>query len=114
MVDVPLIPISLATDLLSSLDKLQNQINNSKSRPNKPASRDQDPSPRDVLANCVEGPPLSWRQTNVLMDVLPGFRDVAIGSFNPENQAPMCDFLGDEDGNRVIGFFTSGPKKALR
>lgn len=75
--------------------------------------RDAALSARQLVSSCVNGLPLSWRQTNILMDVAPGFRDLAIGSFEPESEKLMQDYLGPEDGSRVISFFIQGPKQAL-
>ena len=108
---MPILPISSATDLVPCLNRLKKQTEDSQNKQKKPLDVDS-PSPRDVLANCANGMPLSWRQTNVLMDMLPGFKDLALGSFNPDNKAPMNDYLGVDDGSRVMAFFTDGPKPA--
>jgi hypothetical protein len=100
---VPILPISSAADLVPCLNRLRKQMEDGQNKQKEPVGAAM-PSPRDVLANCTDDAPLSWRQTNVLMDMLPGFKDLALGSFNPDNKVPMNDYLGKDDGSRHVAW----------
>ncbi|KND88654.1 hypothetical protein TOPH_06654 [Tolypocladium ophioglossoides CBS 100239] len=99
---IPIVPISSAVELPSCLDSLRRQCTGDGPK-NKQA--EETSTRRDLASYCVKGQPLSESQTNVLSDICGGFGDLAQHAFNPEGQRKICDFLGDEDGHRVISFF---------
>lgn len=101
--DVPIIPISSATDLPSCLTSLRKQCNEL-------PSVNPSTSKQALVPYCANGQPLSERQANILTDIANGFRDLATNAFVPQSQRLICDFLGDRDGARVVSFFTGGPR----
>lgn len=62
----------------------------------------------DLLSHCLNGQPLSERQTNMLLDSSSGFKDLTGQAFDPERQQRIHDLLGDE-GARLISFLREGP-----
>lgn len=104
-IDVPIIPINAASDLPCCLGNLKKQCNEPE-----PDTTNSAASTRDLVAHCVNGQPLSERQTNMLTDIASGFKDLAENSLVPDSQQLICDLLGEGDGGRLISFFTQGPK----
>lgn len=68
------------------------------------------PSLRNLASCCVAGPRLSSSQVDILTDITPGLGHLASGVLEPDGQEALFDYLGYEDGNRVLSFFTAGPK----
>lgn len=68
------------------------------------------PSLRDIASCCVTGPRLSSSQVDILTDITPGLGPLASSILEPDGQEALFDSLGYEDGNRILSFFTAGPK----
>lgn len=66
-------------------------------------------SQRDLLSHCTVGQSLSERQTNMVLDVSSGFRDLTGQAFDPDSQLVLYDLLGDLDGSQLVSFLKEGP-----
>lgn len=62
------------------------------------------------MSHSVHGPPLGERQTNMLMDVCSGFRELAYNVHDPDKVQQMEDYLGRRDAERVTDFIKGGPR----
>lgn len=112
--EVLLVPIASAAELPPYLNGLRKQMGEAKNKQQDRSLQDAALSARELVSSCASGARLSSRQTNILMDMVPSFMHLAIGSFQLGNRAQVEDSLGSEDGRRVISFFTEGPKPTLR
>lgn len=71
-----------------------------------------------LLQQCVGGGdtrPLLKRQTDTLMTISTGFPNLAAAAFDPEGRREITgsDCLGQQDGPRVLAFFTDGPQSLV-
>jgi hypothetical protein len=103
-----MIPITTIEALPGCLESLQRNYNKEKSPPDADTSM----VCRDLVRWCVDGKPLSKDQVNVLTEITSGFRDLAGHSCLPNGQATIREYLGDEDGGRLLSFLTNDFSKA--
>lgn len=101
---VPIVPILKPEELPACLADWRRQLSDPAPRP-KPSEM-----PRTLVSHCVHGPRLDERQTNILMDVCSGFRELARNVHDPEKLHQMADYLGQRDAERVADFMRGGPR----
>lgn len=104
--DIPVIPLISADQLPECIDNLRKLLQAGR----KEATASTVSQCRDLLSSCVSGPPLSRRQTDCLSEIVGSFRELASGALTPEHRRALYDLLGEEDGNRLLSFWTDGPK----
>ncbi|KAF4965360.1 hypothetical protein FSARC_6818 [Fusarium sarcochroum] len=100
---VPIIPISTTQELPSCLEALRRDYTDKIS-----PSHEDSIAHKDLACWCVDGKPLTRDQVNILTGITSGFRDLASHSTQPVGQAAIREYLGDQDGGRIISFFTNG------
>lgn len=59
-----------------------------------------------LLPYCALMPPLSEHTVNLLTDLTMGFADLSNKTRHEAGRAEILEFLGDEEANRVIDFWT--------
>lgn len=101
---MPMIPITTIRAVPDCLESLQRDCNSKQS----PLDADIGMVNRDLVGWCVSGKPLSKDQVNILTGITSGFKDLADHSILPSGQAAIREYLGDEDGGRLVSFFNNG------
>lgn len=101
----PMIPISRAEDLPSCLDKLRQGCCRLAANAHENLITSQ-----ECASRCVQGTPLSRDQVNMLTGITSSVHHLARKATEPEGQDQIMDFIGPEDGCRVVSFFVNGPK----
>jgi hypothetical protein len=102
---VPLIPISTTRELQNCVESFRRDYGNTISFVNTERSV----THKELVSWCVEGTPLGRDQTNLLTGITSGFRDFAGLYTHTDGRATICEYLGQEDGKRVIAFLANGP-----
>ncbi|KAL6920106.1 hypothetical protein FSHL1_004083 [Fusarium sambucinum] len=100
---MPMIPITTIKTLPGCLESLQRDYSKESSQPD----TDANVASRDLLRWCVCGKPLSRNQVNILTEITSGFGDLAGRSSLPHGQAVIREYLGNEDGGRLLSFLTN-------
>ncbi|KAL3606480.1 hypothetical protein FPOAC2_01437 [Fusarium poae] len=100
---MPIIPITTTETLPGCLESLQQDNSKKSSQPGAGANI----ASRDLLRGCVYGKPLSRDQVNILTGITSGFGDLASRSSLPNGQAVIREYLGNEDGERLLSFLTN-------
>jgi hypothetical protein len=102
---IPLIPISTTRELQNCVESFRRDYGNTTSCLNTERSV----THKELVSWCVEGKPLGRYQTNLLTGSTSGFRDFAGLYTHPDGRATICEYLGQDDGKRVIAFLANGP-----
>lgn len=102
--ELPIIPISLPRELLGCIDALRRQHTAGQIRKNPANGQDI----WDLASHCVQGKALSRDQVNVLTEITSGFKELAQNVGQPHGRAVLGQYLGAEDGERVVSFLTGG------
>lgn len=102
-IDMAVIPISSSSGLVPCLDKLHAKATDIS------FSAQSGPSQRDLLSHCVNGRPLSERNTNLVMDLSSSFKELVADAFDEESQQALCDLVGEMDSARLLAFLKDGP-----
>lgn len=103
-----MIPITTIKTLPDCLESLQRDYRDKQSTLN----ADKRTIHQDLVRWCVRGKPLLRDQVNVLTGITSGFRDLAGHSTLPTGQAFIREYLGEEDGGRLISFLANGSSDA--
>ncbi|KAL6858524.1 hypothetical protein J3F83DRAFT_345654 [Trichoderma novae-zelandiae] len=117
MSPMPIIPISSASELVSRLDALRRQFANPTSISRTSNRADEAACPallRDLASHCVHGQALPRQHVDIVTDLSAGLASLAQLTFSADGQRRIRDLLGDEQGGRVIAFFTHGHENRRR
>ncbi|CEI65045.1 unnamed protein product [Fusarium venenatum] len=100
---MPMIPITTIKTLPVCLESLQQDYSKESSQPDTDANI----ASRDLLRWCVCGKPLSRDQVNILTEITSGFGDLGGRSSLLNGRAVIREYLGNEDGGRLLSFLTN-------
>ena len=101
---MPMIPITTIKAVPDCLESLQRDCDYKQA----PLDTDIGIVNRDLVRWCVSGKPLLKDQVNILTGITSGFQDLADLSILPSGQAAIREYLGDDDGGRLVSFLTKG------
>ncbi|TLD24928.1 hypothetical protein PspLS_05432 [Pyricularia sp. CBS 133598] len=99
--NVPVIPIKSTTSLPGAVMTFHQRF--SVTQPRIPRLQ----AVRTLLPFCTINPPIREHNFNMLSDIVPSFRGMVEAIATRQGQDELCSYIGQSDGNDVIGFWTA-------